>query len=141
MKSAIFIVYLFIEILISLPIASNIGVLYTFLEIIFSVIIGFFLLLSTPFKMAEIFQNSMGRNFSISAFGISTFLRVTSAFLLILPGFFGDMIGVVLFIGSIIFRPKVDNSTIYEEPKRDRNQNEEIIDVEIIDDNNSINRK
>lgn len=134
MKSFCFIIYILIEAFITISIASEIGILYTLLVVLFTGAIGLFLFLSIPFKIAEI-MNNVFTDFSLTAFGISTFLKICGAIMLILPGFFGDMIGVILVIGSVIFLPKP--KTTNQKQDKSKNYNEEIIDVEIVEDNNT----
>lgn len=134
MKLVGFLVYLFIEVFVTVPIASEVGALYTFLIIVFTAVFGIFLFVSTPFKMAELMQNVLN-NFSFAALGFSTILRVIAAIFLILPGFFGDMLGVLLLIGSFLLAPRLNRKDRGDDfSKNNKNNNEEIIDVEIIDD-------
>ena len=135
MKLTLFLIYLFIEVYVTITIALEIGFLYTFLIIIFTVIFGLILIITTPFKMAEIMQNIFG-NASFLAFGISTLLRIIAGIFLVLPGFFGDMIGLVLFIGSLLFLPRKNiNANEHYDLNNYKKNEEEIIDVEIVDDN------
>lgn len=138
MKIALSLIYLFIEVYVTITIASEIGFLYTFLIILFSAVFGIVLIFNTPFKMAEIMQNILG-SASLVAFGIFTFLRIFAAFLLILPGFFGDIVGIILLVGSFLFAPKQNKQdVVYSDEENHKHKKEEIIDVEIIDDNNNI---
>ncbi|MDR0579504.1 MAG: FxsA family protein [Campylobacteraceae bacterium] len=125
MKLILFLFYIFIEVVVTIPLASAIGVFYTFLEILLSAVFGIILLFNTPFKLQESFQRIMQKKLSLSTVSLASTVRILGAFLLILPGFFGDITGAVLLIMSAVLLIGV---------KRD---DEDIIDVEIIDDNSN----
>jgi UPF0716 family protein affecting phage T7 exclusion len=135
LKAVSFLFYLFIEVFVTISIATQIGALYTFLIIVFTAMFGIFLIFSIPFKFLEVMQNVFGKALSFATFGISTILRFFAGILLILPGFFGDMLGLVLLIGSFLFLPKKSAQDDRFDSKK--NNKEEFIDVEIIDDNNT----
>jgi UPF0716 family protein affecting phage T7 exclusion len=124
-KLILFLFYIFIEVVVTIPLASAIGVFYTFLEILLSAVFGIILLFNTPFKLQESFQRIMQKKLSLSTVSLASTVRILGAFLLILPGFFGDITGAVLLIMSAVLLIGV---------KRD---DEDIIDVEIIDDNSN----
>lgn len=127
MKLILFLFYIFVEVVVTVPLASAIGIFYTFLEIVLSAIFGIILLFNTPFKLQESFQRIMQKRLSLSTVSLASTIRILGAFLLILPGFFGDITGAVLLIMSAILLIGV---------KVSRNKDDEdIIDVEIIDDN------
>jgi UPF0716 family protein affecting phage T7 exclusion len=126
-KLILFLFYIFVEVVVTVPLASAIGIFYTFLEIVLSAIFGIILLFNTPFKLQESFQRIMQKRLSLSTVSLASTIRILGAFLLILPGFFGDITGAVLLIMSAILLIGV---------KVSRNKDDEdIIDVEIIDDN------
>ncbi|MDR3346224.1 MAG: FxsA family protein [Campylobacteraceae bacterium] len=129
MKAILFLIYLFVEVAISLSFAYAIGILYTFLEILLSAIFGAVILFNTPFKLQESFQRITMNKISLSAVSLAATIRVLGSFLLILPGFFGDMVGAILLIMSAILF--IGNKI--SRGKNNEKDDEDIIDVEIID--------
>jgi UPF0716 family protein affecting phage T7 exclusion len=125
-KIILFLIYLFVEVTVTLPIAGALGVFYTFLEIILSAIFGIFILLNTPFKLHESIQRVMQKKLSVSTVSLASTIRVLGSFLLILPGFFGDTVGAVLLVMSAVLLIGV---------KYSKDKDEDVIDVEIIEDN------
>jgi 2-isopropylmalate synthase/UPF0716 protein FxsA len=139
--------------------ASMIGGLLTFIEIVLSAFIGVFLLRTFQFSIIESGQKLSRTEITQEEFITSNMSKAIGAILLIVPGFFTDILGVFLQFGILTFfltklfsfKPKrsdeqnqYNNSHFhyesynnYEQPKR-RYDHEEIIDVEIIDDNKSI---
>jgi 2-isopropylmalate synthase/UPF0716 protein FxsA len=103
------------------------GFFYTFLEIILSALLGIVVLFNTPFKFQESVQKIMQKRLSLSTVSLASTIRILGAFLLIMPGFFGDTVGAILLVWSIILLIGVKISRNKED--------EDIIDVEIIDDN------
>ncbi|MDR0467286.1 MAG: FxsA family protein [Campylobacteraceae bacterium] len=133
MKAILFLAYLFVEVYVTITIASEIGFFFTFLTIVFTAIFGIILIFKTPFKIAEIMQNVLGKASSFIAIGISAILRIFAAILLIFPGFFGDILGLILLVVSILITPKID--AYNDKHSKESKNKEEIIDVEIIVDN------
>jgi UPF0716 family protein affecting phage T7 exclusion len=131
-KLILFLFYIFIEVVVTIPLASAIGIFYTFLEIVLSAIFGIILLLNTPFKLHESIQRIMQKRLSLSTVSLASTIRILGVFLLILPGFFGDITGAVLLVMSAVLLVSVKVS-------RDKDD-ENIIDVEIIDDSQKGNR-
>jgi len=129
MKAILFLIYLFVEVAISLSFAYAIGILYTFLEILLSAIFGAVILFNTPFKLQESFQRITMNKISLSAVSLAATIRVLGSFLLILPGFFGDMVGAILLIMSAVLF--IGNKI--SRGKNNEKDDEDIIDVEIID--------
>ncbi len=131
------IVYLFIEVLVSVEIAGRLGGLLTFVEIVISALIGFFLLANFRYTISKSASSLMSGEISIQDFQKMSLFTLIGAVLLIIPGFFSDMIGVLLqfsFFGSL-FAGKVlnlkNNKNIKKEGRDDA------IDVEVIDIDNT----
>ena len=157
-------IYLFLEVMITTSISSNIGGLFTFLEIIFSAAVGFFLLKNFKHTLSSNIQELTQGLLSQSDFVKNNMAKALGAILLIVPGFFTDILGVLLQFGILTFmltklfsfKPtmqtngfKVDpninttNNIFYTQTqftnntKGDTNEND-IIDVEIIEPNSTI---
>lgn len=151
-----FLLYLFLEVMISSSIAGSIGGLLTFIEILLSAIIGMIILKNFKYSLSESVQKARSGQITQEEFVKTNVAKAIGAFLLILPGFFTDIIGILLQLGlfislfSKIFafkKPSSNNSTYstntFEYTQKNYKSNnkrkdDEIIDVEIIDSNNTI---
>ena len=134
-----FLVYLLIEVLVSVNISSQIGAFATFLEIVFSAIVGFMLLGNFRNTLAESMRAMQNRSISIQEFQKLNAFTLLGALLLIVPGFFSDIVGLFLQFSffATLFAKKVlhvkDNIDI-DDIQHTRKEDDEIIDVEVIDD-------
>ncbi len=113
-------------------ISGEIGGLLTFLEIIFSAGVGLFLLINFRYTVNQSMGMLMSGEMSIEEFQKLSLFTLLGAVLLIIPGFFSDMLGVALqfsFIGTFIAKKifKLKNK------KTKRKDNDDAIDVEVID--------
>ncbi|HIP02049.1 MAG TPA: FxsA family protein, partial [Campylobacterales bacterium] len=121
------------EVLVSVEFASQLGGLLTFLEIIVSAFIGLFLLTNFRYTLSKSMNGLMSGAISAQDFQKMSLFTLIGAVLLIIPGFFSDILGVLLqfsFFGKL-FASKILNlknkKNIYREGKNDA------IDVEVID--------
>ncbi|WP_331773786.1 FxsA family protein [Sulfurospirillum sp. 1612] len=130
-----FFIYLFLEVTISVNIASQIGAFATFSEIVISAILGFGLLANFRYTFFETMQALNNRTISIEEFQKLNAFSVIGALLLILPGFFSDILGILLQFSffATIFARKILHINNKTEKFKDR-RDDEVIDVEIIDD-------
>ena len=149
-----FLIYLFLEVMISSAIASSIGGLLTFFEILLSAIIGMIILKNFEYSLSENIQKARTGQITQEEFVKTNVAKAIGAFLLIVPGFFTDIIGILLQLGlfvslfSKIFEfKKPSNNTTYSTnfeytqtnyTHNDKRRDDEIIDVEIIDSNHTI---
>ena len=153
-----FLIYLFVEVMVSSSIAASIGGLNTFFEILVSAIIGIYLLQNFKFSIQESIQKARSGEITQEEFIKTNTAKAIGAVLLIIPGFFTDFVGIALQFGfltmllSKLFKFKTDNSNYthtqytnyrYEDktfnnPTYKKGAEDEIIDVEVIDDNKSI---
>ena len=135
-----FFIYLFLEILISSSFSSHFGAFMMFLEVIGSFLFGLFLLKNLNLSFAENIQRVVTREITQQEFISIGLFRLVGAILLMIPGVFTDIIGLLMqfeelgsFIGKKVFP--------MQETRRDNFTNDDIIDVEIIeekkDDRNS----
>lgn len=133
-----FLIYLLVEVFVSVNISSSIGALATFLEIIFSAIVGFILLANFRVTFFESMQALQRRSISMSEFQKLNAFTLLGALLLIIPGFFTDILGLLLQFGffATLFAKKFlhvrDERDFYNTPHK--RIDDEIIDVEVIDD-------
>jgi UPF0716 family protein affecting phage T7 exclusion len=136
-----FIAYLFLEVMISVDLASRIGGLYTFLELMVSALAGVVLLVNfRTTLMANMHAFSM-QKIDMEEFQRLNIFAIVGAIFLILPGFLTDIIGVLLqfsvftkmlvnrFTAKSTFENKTDTHT-YTQIHSEKDDN--VIDVEII---------
>ena len=142
-----FIVYIFLEVLVSVNISSSIGGLATFFEIVLSAFIGISILVD--FR-ATLLQNITA--VSYNAIDLREFQRlnlftIIGAILLIIPGFLTDIIGVLMqfsvFTSMIVNRYNVKSGnykagSAQDNIKNNTQKDSNVIDVEIISDHSTI---
>ncbi len=126
-----FLVYLFLEIAVSVPVFGHLGVLGTFLEIITSAMLGVFILQNSSYTLSESFNALRQNKISPFAFQSISLLTILGAILLIIPGVLTDILGI-LFQFSFV-------GTWFSKKNTKQNQDidatyEDVIDVEIIED-------
>ena len=90
-----FILYLFMEILLSVEIASQIGGLNTFLEVVLTVLIGVFIIKNFKYNLASTMQDFSTGGISLNQLKSRNIFPVVGAILLIIPGFLTDFIGIL----------------------------------------------
>jgi UPF0716 family protein affecting phage T7 exclusion len=140
-----FLIYLFLEVLITIEIASLIGGLATFLEIVGSAFLGIFILMNFRHTLSENLEALRTRQIDVTGFSSRNLTGLFGAVLLILPGFLGDFIGVLmqfslmstLFVNrfSRKYRTQSDAEIYtYTSPRKD----DHVIDAEIIDDTRAL---
>ena len=155
-----FLIYLFIEVMVSSAIAGSIGGMNTFIGIIISAIIGISLLKNFKLSLQDNIQKARTGQITQEEFIKTNAAKAIGAVLLIIPGFFTDILGLFLQFGLLtmlitkIFKFKTPNNGSFhssnfthEHTNFDRtnykNTNykgskDDIIDVEIIDDSKSL---
>ncbi len=139
-----FLIYLFLETLISVEISSAIGGLNTFFEIVLSAFLGVYLLVNFKFTFAENLRAFVSREMDLEEFKNSNITSILGAILLIVPGFFTDILGILMQFGvfttMIINRFGVKSKGFknsFKEENRYRKE-DDVIDVEIIKHNTTI---
>lgn len=132
-----FLIYLFLEVIVSVNISSAIGGLATFLEILASAFIGVVLLVN----FRETFINNL-RAVSYNCISLEEFQRlnlfsVIGALLLILPGFLTDIVGLLMqfsvITSMIVNRYGVQSGKCSPDEFHRREENEDIIEAEIVE--------
>ena len=137
--------------MVSSAISSNIGGLMTFLELIFSVMVGLFILQNFKFGLIDSINQVRNGQMTQEEFIKGSIGRAIGAILLMVPGFFTDILGLclqfslftILITKLIKFKPKaVNNTHNYTQANTNKQNNikgdEDVIDVEIIDSNHTI---
>ena len=137
-----FVLYIFLEVMISVNLSSQIGGFNTFLELLFSAFLGFVLLVNFRATLFENMQAFSMQKIDVQEFQRLNIFAVLGAVLLIIPGFLTDMIGVLLQF-SVITKMLVNRFTAksnYQNTKRSNHtqtkihtqKDDDVIDVEII---------
>lgn len=124
-----FLLYLFIETFVSVNIASAIGPLWTFLEIIASAVYGFWILQSMHLQMMATMELLAKGEISVEEFEKMNLATFIGAILLIIPGFFTDILGILLQFGVLSNFIAKKILKLRSKKKEDDN----VIDVEIIE--------
>jgi 2-isopropylmalate synthase/UPF0716 protein FxsA len=127
-----FLIYLFAEVIITVKIASQIGGLATFLEVVGSALLGIFVLMNFRHALSENLYALQTRKIDVRGFSNRNLRGLLGAFMLILPGFLGDIAGAVMLFG--LFSSLLVNrfGRKYETPTQPKDDH--VIDAEIIDD-------
>lgn len=140
-----FVLYLFLEVMISVNLSSQIGGFNTFLELLLSAFIGFALLVNFRATLFENMQAFSMQKIDVNEFQRLNIFAVLGAVFLILPGFLTDIIGVLLQF-SVITKMLVNrftakstnqNSTRYTQTQIHEEKDDDVIDVEIISSDSS----
>ncbi|MGE4471589.1 MAG: FxsA family protein [Sulfuricurvum sp.] len=131
-----FLIYLFLEVSLTVEIASRIGGLATFLEIVFSAFLGIFILMNFRHTLVENIYALRMRQIDMEGFSQRNMMGLFGAILLIVPGFLSDLIGIVLQFS--LFSSLIINrfTRKYQPPTQPKDDN--VIDAEIIRDTPSL---
>ena len=136
-----FIVYLFLEVLVSVKISSSIGGIATFVEIMFSAFIGLSILINFRKTLVENMSAVSLHCIDLEQFQRLNLFTLFGAILLIVPGFLTDILGALMQFGvftSMIvnrYNVKSGNCNTDFNVKSGTNINKkgsDVIDVEII---------
>ena len=140
-----FLVYLFLEVLISVNISSAIGGLATFFEIILSAFFGVSILMNFRKTLMENMTAVSYNCIDLEQFQRLNLFTLFGAILLIVPGFLTDILGVLMqfsvFTSMLVNRYHVKSGnckTSFDEHNHINKKDSDVIDVEIIDDTTSI---
>jgi len=132
-----FLVYLFLEVIISVNISSAIGGLATFFEIMASALLGISILANFRNTLVENFRAVSTNSIDLKEFQELNLFTLIGAILLIIPGFFTDILGVILqfsvFTTMLVNRYSV-KSDDYNSSYNENNikKDSDVIDVEIV---------
>ncbi len=139
-----FLIYLFLEVIVSTNISSAIGGLATFFEILISAFIGISILVNFRQTLVENMTAVSYNCIDLEQFQRLNLFTLFGAILLIIPGFLTDILGVLLqfsvFTSMIVNRYNVKSNkcnTSFEE-KNNYEKDLDVIDVEIIEHNSTI---
>ena len=137
-----FILYLFLEVLVSVEISSAIGGLATFFEIVLSAFIGISILVNFRKTLVENMTAVSYNCIDLEQFQRLNLFTLIGAILLIIPGFLTDIVGILLqfsaFTSMIVNRYNVKSekcNTSFEDENINIKRDSDVIDVEIIEHN------
>jgi len=140
-----FLVYLFLEVLVSVNISSSIGGLATFFEIVASAFFGAAILVNFRKTLFENMSAVSYNCIDLQQFQKLNLFTLFGAILLIIPGFLTDIMGVLLqfsvFTSMIVNRYNVKSrkcNTNYTSEQNNIQKDSDVIDVEIINSNTTI---
>lgn len=128
-----FLIYLFAEVILTVEVASRIGGLAMFLEIVGSAFLGIFILMNFRHALRT-------RQIDMQGFSNRNISGLLGSLFLILPGVLSDMIGMVMLLsllGTLLinrFTRKYPTENTTQTPQKD----DYVIDAEIIDDTRSL---
>jgi 2-isopropylmalate synthase/UPF0716 protein FxsA len=139
-------VYIFIEVLVSVNISSSLGGLMTFLEIVMSGFIGMSILMNFKSTLRENLSPVSHSCIDLKQFQQLNLFTLTGAIFMILPGFFTDILGVLMQFSVVTnmlvnrYHIKSGNCKVDFDTYQTNNikKDPNVIDVEIISDNNRI---
>lgn len=127
-----FVIYLFLEVIVTVDIAGRIGGLATFFEIVASAFLGIMILMNFRHTLSENLYALQTRQITIESFTKRNMTGLLGAIFLILPGILGDIIGILMQF-SLLSSFLVNRfSRKYRPPTQPKDDN--VIDAEIIDD-------
>ena len=135
-----FVLYLFLEVMISVNLSSQIGGFNTFLELMLSAFVGFVLLVNFRATLMENMQAFSMQKIDVQEFQRLNIFAVLGAVFLIIPGFLTDIIGVLLqfsvitkmLVNRFTAKSTKQNSTRYTQTQIHEEKDDDVIDVEII---------
>lgn len=135
-----FVIYLFLEVLISVNISSAIGGLATFFEILITAFFGISILINFRKSLAENMTAVSYSCIDLEQFQRLNLFTILGGILLIVPGFLTDILGILLqfsaFTTMAVNRYNVKSGkckTDFE--SKNITKDTDVIDVEIISDN------
>jgi len=136
-----FVVYLFLEVLVSVNISSAIGGFMTFIEIVLSAFIGISILVNFRKTLVENLTAVSYDCIDLEQFQRLNLFTLLGAILLILPGFLTDILGALMqfsVITSMIVNRYAVKSGSCNNYKNNMKKDSDVIDVEVIDKHNFI---
>ena len=139
-----FLLYLFLEVVVSVNISSSIGGLATFFEIIATAFIGLSILANFRNTMVENMMAVSYRQIDFAEFERLNLFTIIGAILLIIPGFLTDILRALLqfsaFTSMLVNRYGMkQKKDMYEENFYQENRgDDDVIDVEIIEKHDTI---
>jgi 2-isopropylmalate synthase/UPF0716 protein FxsA len=121
-----FIIYLFLEVLISVNISASIGGLATFFEIVLSAFIGISILMNFRTTLLHNITAVSYHAIDLKEFQKLNLFTIIGAILLIIPGFLTDIIGILMqfsvFTSMLVNRYNVKSENYKTDYQQENNQ-------------------
>ena len=136
-----FLVYLFLEVIISVNISSVIGGVITFVEILLSAFVGIAILVNFRKTLVENMTAVSYNCIDLKQFQRLNLFTLFGAILLVIPGFLTDILGILMqfsVVTSMIvnrYNVKSGNCKTSFTDQNSIQKDLDVIDVEIISDN------
>ncbi len=127
-----FVIYLFLEVIVTVDIAGRIGGFATFFEIVASAFLGIVILMNFRHTLGENLYALQTRQITMESFTKRNMTALLGAVFIILPGFLGDIIGILMQFSLLSSFIVNRFSRKYQPPTQPKDDN--VIDAEIIDD-------
>jgi UPF0716 family protein affecting phage T7 exclusion len=127
-----FLVYLFLEILFSYEFMKVFTPFGFFFEILFTAAVGVYMLQTLDLSLSANIHKLMRREITQEEFLSIGLFKLIGAVLLIIPGFFSDVVGVLFLFepfAKFVAKKFFPQNNFYHKTYRD----DDIIDVEIIE--------
>jgi len=127
-----FLVYLFVEIFVSYEFTKIFTPFGMFLEILATAVLGIVLLQNLNFSLAENMQKLAHREITQEEFISIGMFKFVGAILLIIPGVFTDMLGILMQFSE--FGAFIARKFLPKQEKPFTSMDDDIIDVDIVED-------
>ncbi|WP_294962125.1 FxsA family protein [Sulfurimonas sp.] len=144
-----FVIYLFLEVLVSVNISSYIGGLLTFFEIVLTAFIGISILVNFRTTLLNNITAVSYHAIDLREFQRLNLFTIIGAILLIIPGFMTDILGSLMqfsvFTSMLVNRYNIksgnykpsNNQEDIQNIQKNIQKDSDVIDVEIISDNST----
>lgn len=137
-----FLVYLFLEVMVSTSMASALGGLVTFFEILFSAMVGISILINFRKSLVENMTAVSYNCIDLEQFQRLNLFTLFGAILLIVPGFLTDIIGILMqfsvFTTMVVNRFHMKTGNCHKSHNNNYTKDDNVIDAEIIDNNSAL---
>jgi len=125
-----FLIYLFLEITVTINIARYIGSFATFVEVVVSAAIGLLIIANLKNSLSEGFRALLEKRITEEEFIKLHIFMLIGAILLIIPGFLSDFIGILFQFPYVALKI----TKRFYRFKTNKKRSDDVIDVEVIDD-------
>ena len=133
----ILVAYFIIELLASIKLGIAIGFGWSVVWVIATSLLGGLLLRLSPYAIMDSFNSIGFKKFNIISAQNAAISYILGAILLIIPGIFSDILGILLLFYTIYLR--LFAKITPKENKNYKKGDDDVIDVEIIDSSSSDN--
>ncbi len=129
--------YFIIELLVSIKMGIIIGFGWSVVWVVTTSLIGALLLRLSPYAIMDSFNSIGFKKFNLISAQNAAISYILGAILLIIPGVFSDILGILLLLYTIYLR--MFAKIVPDENIKYKKGDDDVIDVEIIDSDSSDN--